>query len=85
MLAVALAKRSPYLTNKNRVSGLLLANHTSIAKLFQKQAAQFDKLRARNAFLDHYTKHDMFKGEHSAAGSPLFSFSLRKRRPAGDG
>ncbi len=53
---VALARRSPYLPSKNRVSGLLLANHTSIAKLFQKQATQFDRLRSRNAFLDHYRK-----------------------------
>ena len=55
-IQVALARRSPYLKSKNRVSGLLLGNHTSIHKLFQKSASQFDKLRKRNAFLDHY-KH----------------------------
>lgn len=47
--------------SKNRVSGTLLANHTSIHKLFQKSASQFDKLRSRNAFLDHYSKHDLFR------------------------
>jgi tubulin gamma len=55
---IALARRSVYLQNKNRVSGLLLANHTSIHKLFQKQAGQFDRLRSRSAFLDHYRKKE---------------------------
>ena len=57
---VALARRSPYLQAKNRVSGLLLANHTSIARLFMKSASNFDKLRKRNAFLEHYQKQPMF-------------------------
>lgn len=60
-IQVALSKKSPFLPSKNRVSGLSLANHTSVHKLFARQAGQFDKLRARNAFLDHYQKHDMFR------------------------
>ena len=59
---VALSRKSPYLKSKNRVSGLMLANHTSVHKLFQRTASQYDKLRSRNAFLDHYQKHDLFKG-----------------------
>lgn len=60
-IQVALSRKSPFLASKNRVSGLSLANHTSVHKLFARQAAQFDKLRSRNAFLDHYQKHDMFR------------------------
>ena len=56
-----IARRSPYLKSKNRVSGLMLANHTSIHKLFMKSCSQFDKLRSRNAFLEHYKKYDIFK------------------------
>src|SRR5436190_7095939 len=32
-IQVALTRRSPYLQNSNRISGLMLANHTSIASV----------------------------------------------------
>jgi tubulin gamma len=33
-IQVALTRRSPYLQTSNRISGLMLANHTSIASVF---------------------------------------------------
>ncbi|KAK9372258.1 Tubulin/FtsZ, GTPase domain-containing protein [Lipomyces chichibuensis] len=59
-IQVALTKKSPYLQSSNRVSGLMLANHTSIASLFKRILDQYDRLRKRNAFLEPYKKHPMF-------------------------
>ncbi|ORY95075.1 tubulin gamma chain [Syncephalastrum racemosum] len=59
-IQVALSKKSPYVQTPHRVSGLMLANHTSIASLFQRTCDQFDRLRKRNAFLEQYRKHPMF-------------------------
>ncbi|KAL8823757.1 MAG: hypothetical protein Q9191_005576 [Dirinaria sp. TL-2023a] len=59
-IQVALAKKSPYLPNTHRVSGLMLANHTSVATLFKRIVVQYDKLRKRNAFLDGYKKETPF-------------------------
>ena len=59
-IQVALTKKSPYLPNTHRVSGLMLANHTSIATLFKRVVATYDKLRKRNAFLEAYKKHSLF-------------------------
>jgi len=59
-IQVALSRRSPYVKSPHRVSGLMLANHTSIRDLFLRIAQQYDKLRKRDAFLDNYRKVDMF-------------------------
>ncbi|KAF7730941.1 gamma-tubulin [Apophysomyces ossiformis] len=59
-IQVALSKKSPYVQTPHRVSGLMLANHTSIASLFKRTCDQYDLLRKRNAFLEPYRKHDMF-------------------------
>lgn len=59
---VALSRRSPYLKTEHRVSGLMLANHTSIRTLFSRTAAQYDKLRKRNAFLEPYKRESLFAG-----------------------
>lgn len=58
---VALTRSSPYIQTPHKVSGLMLANHTSIAHLFKRTADQYDRLRKRNAFLDQYKKMDMFR------------------------
>ncbi|KAH9079237.1 gamma tubulin [Lactarius deliciosus] len=60
-IQVALTRRSPYVTTNHRVSGLMLANHTSIASLFKRMLDQFDRLRKRNAFLEQYKKEKMFE------------------------
>lgn len=60
-IQVALTKKSPYVKqNTNRVSGLMLANHTSAATLFRRIVAQYDRLRKRNAFLEQYKKEAPF-------------------------
>ncbi|KAG2460870.1 TBG1 protein, partial [Polypterus senegalus] len=60
-IQVALSRRSPYLPSAHRVSGLMMANHTSISSLFDRTCRQYDKLRKREAFLEQFRKEDMFK------------------------
>ncbi|KAI5124077.1 hypothetical protein M0805_003904 [Coniferiporia weirii] len=60
-IQVALTRKSPYITANHRVSGLMLANHTSIASLFKRMLDQFDRLRKRNAFMEQYKKEKMFE------------------------
>ncbi|XP_055244055.1 tubulin gamma-2 chain isoform X4 [Gorilla gorilla gorilla] len=60
-IQVALSRKSPYLPSAHRVSGLMMANHTSISSLFESSCQQFDKLRKRDAFLEQFRKEDMFK------------------------
>ncbi|KAJ2348133.1 gamma-tubulin, partial [Coemansia sp. RSA 2618] len=59
-IQVALTKKSPYTHSQHRVSGLMMANHTSIAGLFSRTLLQYDRLRKRNAFLDLYRREAMF-------------------------
>lgn len=59
-IQVALSKKSPYLKTNHRVSGLMMANHTSIHALFAKALRQYSTLRARGAFLDQYKKQKIF-------------------------
>lgn len=60
-IQVALTRKSPYISTSHRVSGLMLANHTSVASLFKRMLDQFDRLRKRNAFLEQYKKEKMFE------------------------
>ena len=60
-IQVALSRKSPYIPSAHRVSGLMMANHTSISTLFDKTCRQFDKLKKREAFLEQFRKMDMFK------------------------
>ncbi|UNI15811.1 gamma-tubulin [Purpureocillium takamizusanense] len=55
-IQVALTKRSPYIPMSHRVSGLMLANHTSIATLFKRIVRQYDSMRKHNAFIEGYKK-----------------------------
>ncbi|ODQ81535.1 hypothetical protein BABINDRAFT_159812 [Babjeviella inositovora NRRL Y-12698] len=56
--------KSPYLQpNKNIVSGLMIANTTNVALLFQKTCSQFDSMFARKMFMNNYTRHDLFSLE----------------------
>lgn len=59
-IQVALARKSPFLSSTNKVSGFMLANHTSMADLFDRLLGQYDKIRRRNAFLDNYRREPMF-------------------------
>lgn len=59
-IQVALAKRSPYVQTAHRVSGLMLANHTSIASLFERTLESFNKFRKKKAFMEPYGIGDDF-------------------------
>ncbi|KAJ2797511.1 gamma-tubulin, partial [Coemansia guatemalensis] len=59
-IQVALTRKSPYIHSQHRVSGLMMANHTSIASLFSRALLQYDRLRKRNAFLDLYRREPIF-------------------------
>ncbi|XP_068144661.1 tubulin gamma-2 chain [Drosophila tropicalis] len=64
-IQVALSRSSPYVQTAHKVSGLMMANHTGISSLFNRALAQYDKLRKRNAFLDQFRRHEMFKDDLS--------------------
>ncbi|MCJ1329163.1 gamma-tubulin [Thelotrema lepadinum] len=55
-IQVALTKKSPYLQSAHRVSGLMLANHTSVATLFKRILGQYEKMRKRNVFIEGYKR-----------------------------
>ncbi len=71
-IQVALSRKSPYIKTAHRVSGLMMANHTSMHlvtplylfsyffQLFQKSASHYDRLRRSGAFLNVYKKEPMF-------------------------
>jgi tubulin gamma len=79
-IQVALSRKSPYVQSANKVSGLMLGNHTSIRSLFRGCLDQFDKLMSKGfnrdgtrsnlsaPFLDRY--------EHSGVAN-MFSRSAR--------
>jgi len=60
-IQVALARKSPFVQTKHKVSGFMLANHTSMAELFDRLLNQYDVIRKRNAFLDNYRREPMFE------------------------
>ncbi|EPR62291.1 tubulin gamma chain, partial [Toxoplasma gondii RUB] len=59
-IQVALSKQSPFISSPHKVSALMMANHTSIASLFERCIVQYDRLFKRKAFLDNYKKEPMF-------------------------
>lgn len=60
-IQVALTKKSPYVPSPHRVSGLMLANHTSMASVFKRTLDQYQQLRKRNAFMEAYRKFSIFE------------------------
>ncbi len=60
-IQVALAKKSPYIKHSHKVSGLMLANHTSIRQLCEKILKSYERMRNKNAFIDQYRQIKMFK------------------------
>ena len=63
-IQVAISKKSQFVDNSHKVSGLMLANHTSIKQLFHKIRGTYDKIRNKNAFLDQYKKTKMFQDNY---------------------
>ena len=73
---MALSRKSPFMKSAHRVSGLMLANHTSIRHLFNRTLSQYDKLAKRNAFLDNYRVRVPGGGAGFApGGAPLWGGS----------
>ncbi|KAJ7186702.1 gamma tubulin [Mycena filopes] len=66
-LQITPTHRSPYVQVGPRVSGVMLANHTSIASLFKRMLEQYDKLRKRNAFMEQYKQYDNVLDEFDSA------------------
>ena len=60
-IQVALSKKSPYIETAYKVSGLMLANHTSINLLMQQIVDAFNVMYKKKAYLDSFRKEDMFK------------------------
>ena len=60
-IQVALSKKSPYIETAYKVSGLMLANHTSINLLMQQIVDSFNNMYKKKAYLDTFRKEDMFK------------------------
>eukprot|EP01100_Stratorugosa_tubuloviscum_P001254 TRINITY_DN1278_c1_g2_i1.p1 TRINITY_DN1278_c1_g2~~TRINITY_DN1278_c1_g2_i1.p1 ORF type:complete len:491 (-),score=221.22 TRINITY_DN1278_c1_g2_i1:1431-2903(-) len=62
---VALSRKSPYIPSSHRVSGLMMANHTSIKTLFSRSISQYDVLRKRKAYLAQFLKEPLFSDDPS--------------------
>lgn len=78
---MALSRKSPYTKSGHRVSGLMLANHTSIRHLFNRTISQFDKLFQRKAFVDNYKVgwervYWRLLGDHECQSAEPLSFEL---------
>ena len=43
-----MSRKSPYLPNPNRVSGLMLCNSTRVSNIFEFACDQYDKIRKAN-------------------------------------
>lgn len=56
-LGTAVCTPSPYITRENKVSGLLLANHTSISNLFDQISTQCQTLLQKKIHFHHFKDH----------------------------
>ncbi|KAG8881209.1 gamma-tubulin [Tulasnella sp. 331] len=61
-IQVAITRKSPYVAANHRVSGLMLANHTSMASLSKRALDQYALLRKKGVFLSHYKQEPPFNG-----------------------
>lgn len=69
-IQVVLAKKSPYVQSANRVSGLMMANHSSMASLINQTVTDYDKIFKSKAFLAQYGEYiemDEFKNAKEVA------------------
>jgi hypothetical protein len=70
-IQVALSRSSPYVKSSHRVSGLMLANHTSIRHLFNRTLSQFDKMYKKKALVHNYQGYPLFHRK-DANGNEVF-------------
>eukprot|EP00767_Chilomastix_cuspidata_P007430 gnl/Chilomastix_cuspidata/811.p1 GENE.gnl/Chilomastix_cuspidata/811~~gnl/Chilomastix_cuspidata/811.p1 ORF type:complete len:450 (+),score=198.09 gnl/Chilomastix_cuspidata/811:1277-2626(+) len=59
-IQVSLSNKSPYVASPNRVSGLMLANHSSMHYIFGRALQQFDRQYQKQAFLQKFRDESMF-------------------------
>lgn len=59
-IQVSVSRKSPFIKSSHKVSGLLMANHTSIHTLFDSILVDFDKIYKRKAFLNTYQQSSLF-------------------------
>lgn len=59
-IQVALARGSPFVSSSHRVSGLSLANNTSVRHLVDRTLRAYDKMMERKVNVHHYTEYPMF-------------------------
>lgn len=52
-IQVAISRRSPYLSEPHKVSGLMIANTTGMKDFLKKLGDHFDKLYQRRAFIQN--------------------------------
>jgi tubulin gamma len=57
---VAIARQSPFIQHHHKVSGLMIANHTSIRQLFTKIQKDFQNMRKMNAYIESYKQEPLF-------------------------
>lgn len=55
-LNITQCRLSPYLPLTNRVSGLMLCNHTNTASLFQESLTHCETLFKKKAYLEQFLK-----------------------------
>lgn len=69
-LQLALSRKSPFIETTNRVSGLMLANHTNIRSLFKSNLVAFQQMYKTQTYLHNYEKSqylgDRIKDEFDA-------------------
>lgn len=53
-LQLALSRKSPFIETTNRVSGLMLANHTNIRTLFKSNLSAFQQMYRQNMYVHNY-------------------------------
>jgi tubulin gamma len=60
---LALSRKSPYVEVPNRVSGLMLANHTNIRSLLDQLLNQFNTMFKKGAHFFQFEKADVMAGD----------------------
>jgi tubulin gamma len=58
-IQVALSKKSPYIESTHKVSGLMIANHTSMSKLLSDILEDYNKLYKKKAFIENFLKDNI--------------------------
>lgn len=81
-IQVALTKRSPYIPMAHRVSGLMLANHTSIATVRTPNVSMTDLVNASGTLISYPCSSSSGSSDSTrACGSAMPSWRATRRQP----